>query len=122
MSFWLRNFIQTNGECGRWDEAAERFADFFNGKGTRNTMDLVRQSRFKVALKPNLFEWDAVMTEQTSICYWRACLPQNTTVLSCKHTIKPAKEIINLFMRHMTSWKFREYYGGGHMAPLTKPD
>ena len=77
-----------------------------NGKGTRNTMDLVRQSRFKDALKPNLFEWDAVMTEQTSIYDWRACLPKDTTVLSCKHTIKPAKEIVNLFRRHMTSWKF----------------
>ena len=118
----LRNFIQTNGERGRWDEAAERFADFFNGKGTWSTMDSGRQSRFKDALKPNLFEWDAVMNEKTSIHDWRACLPKDTTVLSCRQTIKPAKEIVNLFRCHMTSWKFREYNEGGHMAPLTKPD
>ncbi len=59
----LQNFIQTIAESGRWDEAAARFADFFNGKGTWNNMDTGRQSRFKGALKPNLFEWDAVMNE-----------------------------------------------------------
>ena len=85
-------------------------------------MDTGRQNRFKDALKPNLFEWDAVMNEQTSIHDWRVGLPTNTTVLSCRRTIEPAREIVNLLRCHMTSWKFREYNEGGHMAPLTKPD
>ena len=118
----LQIFIQMSTESGRWDEAAARFADFFNGKGTWNNMDTGQQNRFKDALKPNFFEWDAVMNEQTSIHDWRVGLPTNNTVLSCRQTIEPAREIVNLLRCHMTSSTFREYNEGGHMAPLTKPD
>jgi len=57
----LRNCIKKFGALGEWATAAERFSDYWNGNGTWREMSLDRRIAFVEALKPNFFEWDAVM-------------------------------------------------------------
>lgn len=59
----LRNCIKKFGALGEWATAAERFSDYWNGKGTWQEMPSDRRVAFAEALKPNFFEWDAVMTK-----------------------------------------------------------
>jgi hypothetical protein len=66
----LRNYIKKFGALGEWATAAERFADYWNGAGTWREMSFDRRIAFSEALKPNFFEWDAVMNETTSAAQW----------------------------------------------------
>ena len=118
----LRNCIKINGANKSWEVAAEVFANYFNGSGAWNAMNIYRREKFMNALKPNFHEWDAVINEQTSIKEWKSCLPKNTTVLSCVKTISSISGIIKILRANMKSWDFIEYSEGGHMAPLTNPD
>ena len=118
----MRDCIKTNGAAEKWEVAAEVFADYFNGRGAWEAMDVDRRQKFISALKPNYHEWDPVMNENTSMKEWKSCLPEKTTVLSCVKTINSISGIINLLRSNMTTWDFIEYQEGGHMAPLTMPN
>ena len=118
----MRDFIKINGAAEKWEVAAEFFADYFNGRGAWDAMDVDRQEKFVNALKPNYYEWDPVMNENTSMEEWKSFLPENTTVLSCKKTINSISGIIKILRCNMATWNFIEYQEGGHMAPLTKPN
>ena len=59
----LRDCIKTFGARGEWATAAERFADYWGGAGSWQTMTLERRTAFADAIKPNYFEWDAVINE-----------------------------------------------------------
>jgi pimeloyl-ACP methyl ester carboxylesterase len=74
----LRNCIKHFGGLGEWTTAAERFADYWGGAGTWQAMSPERRAAFAEALKPNFFEWDAVMTETTSAEQWASQLPRET--------------------------------------------
>jgi len=76
----LRNYIKKFGALGEWATAAEKFADYWNGAGTWRKMSFDRRIAFSEALKPNFFEWDAVMNETTPAEQWAALLPQRNVV------------------------------------------
>jgi len=118
----MRDCIKVNGAAQKWEVAAEVFADYFNGIGAWDTMDVDRRQKFVNALKPNYHEWDPVMNENTSMAEWKNFLPQDTTVLSCTKTINSISGIIKLLRSNMATWNFIEYQEGGHMAPLTMPN
>ena len=61
----LRNIVKKYGAVGEWATAAEKFADYWTGAGTWREMSPDRRLAFSEALKPNLFEWDAVMDDTT---------------------------------------------------------
>ena len=63
----LRNYIKKFGALGEWATAAKKFADYWGGAGTWREMSLDRRIAFAEALKPNFFEWDAVMNETTPV-------------------------------------------------------
>ena len=117
----IRDCIKFNGLNNTWDLAAAVFTNYFNGIGTWDAMDDSRRQKFIQALKPNFYEWDAVMNEKTTIEDWERCLPKDTTVLSCKNTLNSSRSIVKVLCSHMANWDFIEYREGGHMAPLTKP-
>ncbi len=71
----LRNYIRKFGALGEWTAAAEKFADYWNGVGTWREMSFDRRAAFSEALKPNFFEWDAVMNDTTPAEQWAALLP-----------------------------------------------
>ena len=63
---------------GEWTTATEKFADYWGGAGTWHEMSLDRRMAFSEALKPNFFEWDAVMNETTPMEQWATLLPGAT--------------------------------------------
>jgi pimeloyl-ACP methyl ester carboxylesterase len=118
----LRNCIKTFGARGEWATAAERFADYWGGAGTWREMPLDRRAAFAEALKPNYFEWDAVMNETTSAEQWAALLPRATLLVYDPGTVLPVREVAAILRRSCPGWTCKEVPGAGHMAPLTCPD
>jgi pimeloyl-ACP methyl ester carboxylesterase len=117
----LRNFIKKFGGLGEWSAAAEKFADYWGGPGSWHAMPAERRSAFADALRPNFFEWDAVMDE-TPVEQWAHLLPAATLVVSDRNTVRPIREITELLRRSCPMWTYKEIAAGGHMAPLTHPD
>jgi pimeloyl-ACP methyl ester carboxylesterase len=118
----LRNYIKKYGALGEWATAAEKFADYWGGAGTWCEMALERRAAFAEALKPNFFEWDAVMNEDTSLGQWTRLLPQSTLAIFDPGTVLPIREIAALLRRCCRAWTHMEVPGAGHMAPVTHPD
>ena len=118
----LRNCIKKYGALGEWATAAERFSDYWNGKGTWQEMPPERRIAFAEALKPNFFEWDAVMNETTSAERWGGLLPRGTLLVCDPDTVLPIREITAILRRSCPAWSYREVRGGGHMAPLMRPE
>jgi pimeloyl-ACP methyl ester carboxylesterase len=118
----LRDCIKKFGALGQWAIAAERFADYWGGAGSWANMPPERRGVFAEALKPNFFEWDAVMDEATPIAQWARLLPRATLVVSDPATVAPIRAINALLRRACPFWTYREIAEGGHMAPLTRPD
>jgi pimeloyl-ACP methyl ester carboxylesterase len=117
----LRNIVKTCGAQGAWSKAAEEFADYWNGPGAWAAMSPDRRATFAEAIKPNFFEWDAVMDE-TPLAVWARTLPKQTLVISDPNTVRPARELTEIFRGACPQWTYREIPAGGHMAPLTHPE
>jgi len=118
----LRNCVKKFGALGEWAAAAERFADYWGGAGSWQGMPPERRNAFAEAMKPNYFEWDAVMGETTPVEQWARLLPRATLVVSDPNTQFPIRKITALLRRSCPMWTYKEIAGGGHMAPLTRPD
>ena len=118
----LRNCVKKFGARGDWATAAEVFADYWGGAGAWRNMAPERRDAFAEALKPNYFEWDAVMGETTPVEEWARELPAATLVISDPNTVRPIREITALLRQSCPSWTYKEIQSGGHMAPLTRPD
>jgi pimeloyl-ACP methyl ester carboxylesterase len=118
----LHNFIKKFGAMEDWQIAAEKFADYWSGADTWNAMSLDRRAAFTEALKPNFYEWDAVMNETTPVEEWASLLPRATCLVYDSHTVSPIREIAALLRRSCPEWSYKEVPGVGHMAPLTRPD
>jgi pimeloyl-ACP methyl ester carboxylesterase len=118
----LRNCVKTFGARGEWASAAERFADYWGGAGIWREMTSERRTAFANALKPNYFEWDAVMNETTSVEQWASLLPRATLLVCDPLTVLPIREITAILRGACPGWSYREVPGAGHMAPLTRPD
>jgi len=118
----LRNCVKKFGTLGEWATAAENFADYWGGAGSWRDMPSERRAAFAEALKPNFFEWDAVMNEATSVEEWAAGLPRDTLLAYDPDTVLPVREIVSLLRSACPRWAYAEVAGGGHMAPLVRPD
>jgi pimeloyl-ACP methyl ester carboxylesterase len=118
----LRDCIKEFGAVGQWETAAERFADYWNGPGTWRDTPAERRAVFAKAIRPNFFEWDAVMDETTSAQQWAELLPAATQIVYDPGTVLPIRTIVDILRGTDSRWTYREVPGGGHMAPLTRPD
>ena len=118
----LRNCVKKFGALGEWAMAAEKFADYWGGAGSWRNMSSERRSAFAEALKPNFFEWDAVMNETTSVEQWATQLPRATLLVCDPNTVLPIREIDAILRKSCRWWTSTEVPGAGHMAPLTRPD
>jgi pimeloyl-ACP methyl ester carboxylesterase len=118
----LRNVIKRCGADGDWATAAEKFADYWSGAGTWREMPPDRRLSFSDSLKPNFFEWDAVMDDTTPVEEWAAMLPRSTLLVFDPAGVSPVREIAAILRRSCPGWTFAETPSGGHMAPLTHPD
>ncbi len=118
----LRNWVKKFGSLGEWATAAEKFADYWGSPGTWRAMAPERRAAFSQALKPNYFEWDAVMNETTPVKEWAKVLPHATLLAYDPGTVLPVREIAAILRHSCPNWTYKELPGAGHMAPLTRPD
>jgi pimeloyl-ACP methyl ester carboxylesterase len=118
----LRNVIKKYGAVDEWAVGAEKFADYWTGAGTWREMSPDRRLAFSEALKPTLFEWDAVMDDMTPVEDWAAVLPTATLLAFDPAGTSPTREIAAIMRRFCPGWTCAEVRGAGHMAPLTRPD
>jgi pimeloyl-ACP methyl ester carboxylesterase len=118
----LRNVIKKYGAVDEWAVGAEKFADYWTGAGTWREMSPDRRLAFSEALKPTLFESDAVMDDMTPVEEWAAVLPTATLLAFDPAGTSPTREIAAIMRRFCPGWTFAEVRGAGHMAPLTRPD
>jgi pimeloyl-ACP methyl ester carboxylesterase len=116
----LRDDIRRLGSADNWGEAARRFADYWMGAGSWTAMPEGRRDAFIRSLRPNLYEWDAVMNEETTIEAVTALDPR-TLVVSAASTQEPIRELVELLSQACPKWTFRSIREGGHMAPITHP-
>jgi pimeloyl-ACP methyl ester carboxylesterase len=117
----LRDHVKCFGSLGDWEKVGERFADYWGGDGTWAAMPDKRRSAFAQALRPNYHEWDAVMSEETTLYEWQS-IRARTLVMSDPQTRRPIREIVEIFARACPHWRFHRLEGAGHMAPLTGPE
>jgi pimeloyl-ACP methyl ester carboxylesterase len=117
----LRDTVRHFGSRGEWQKAAEKFADYWNGPGTWANTTPERRAAFALAMKPNYFEWDAVINEETTAEEWSQLLPQATLMVTDPETVRPVREIAEILREACPQWTNREAHRGGHMAPLTHP-
>lgn len=117
----LRDHVKCYGALGDWTQVACRFADYWLGDGAWAAMADKRRAAFVASLPPNFHEWDAVMDEVTPVEAWKQ-LPAHTLVVSDAETRRPIREIVEIFVEACPHWRFHTMPGGGHMAPLTRPD
>jgi pimeloyl-ACP methyl ester carboxylesterase len=118
----MRDCVKAAGATGDWDSAAATFADHWGGAGAWDAMPADRRATFVAALRPNFFEWDAVIDEETPLERWGELLPRATMYLHDPGTTLPIRETVELLRGAHPHWTFHEIAGGGHMAPLTRPD
>lgn len=118
----LQSTILRCGASDNWREAAEVFANYWTGHGSWAAMPQDRQDKFAQALKPNFHEWNAVMTEETSLEHWVDHLPRDTSVILSKDTVQSIHDITALLQEAAPHWNFETVEQGGHMAALSKPD
>jgi hypothetical protein len=95
----LCNIVKKYGAVGEWSMAAEKFADYWTGAGTWQEMPPDRRLAFSEALKPNLFEWDAVMDDTTPVEEWAALLPRATLLAFDPAGVSPTREIAAILSR-----------------------
>ena len=117
----LRDHVKCFGALGEWDKVAERFAEYWLGDGSWNTMPEKRRAVFAEMLPPNFHEWDAVMDERTTVAEYQA-LTAKTLLVSDPATRLSIREIVAIFAQACPHWSFRTIPEGGHMAPLLRPD
>lgn len=117
----LRDHVKCFGSLGDWPRVAERFADYWSGDGSWAAMPEKRRQAFAASLLPNFHEWDAVMSEETTVSEWSR-LTAKTLVVSAVDTRRPIREIVEILSRACPGWRFEQLPEGGHMAPLTRPD
>lgn len=118
----LRDCVKTYGARGEWETAAERFADYWGGAGSWQGLSADRRAAFAQALKPNFYEWDAVMGETTSVEEWARTLPPATLAVYDPNTVLPIREIAAILRAACPGWRHVEVPNVGHMAPVTRPD
>ena len=120
----LRDWVKRYGTLGDWAAVAERFADYWNGPGSWESMPAERRAAFANATKPVFFEWDTAMEETTTptLTQLATSLPARTLLITAANTQRPLREIAELLREACPHWSFEQVPDGGHMAPLTRPD
>lgn len=117
----LCDHVKYYGSLDEWPSAAERFADYWLGDGAWKSMSDKRRYAFVDALKPNFFEWDGVMGEETTVEELKA-LNTRTMVISDQSTRFPILEIVDILTEACPHWTFQTIREGGHMAAITHPE
>lgn len=103
-----RDCIKHFGARGEWSTVAQKFTDYWVGAGSWQKMPPERREAFIKALKPNFFEWDALMNETTSAMQWAKMLPRETLLLYDPSTVLPLRMIGSILRCACPEWHYNE--------------
>ena len=117
----LRDHVRRRGSVGEWDAVAERFADYWLGDGAWAAMPIPRRTALVAALVPNQHEWDAVI-DPDLVLDEIAPSTVPTLVVHDPATRRPIRELVEVLAEARPEWHVHALAGGGHMAPLVRPD
>jgi len=112
--------VKRLGGAGRWEELAKRFTMYFNGDGAWEATPPDRRSTVAEMLRPNYFEWDFISQPITT--RWFEGISAPTLLMRSLDTRPALHDMVELLRQAFPHWEFVEVGGGGHMAPLTRPD
>jgi len=121
-SLMICGWVQDFGRKDEWHFAAQKFIDYWNGAGTWSSLSEKQKIKLVSLIRPNFYEWDAVLSDDTVIEEWYENLPRDTMVLLTQNTRRPIHEIGEIFKRCCRAWHFQCLEDCDHMAPLSRPD
>ena len=107
---------------GKLDESAERFIDYWMGKGTwAATPDGRRAATIAAGMRAVKEEWHALFSEPTPLAAY-AAVDVPTLLLTGAKSTEPARAIVRLLSRVLPRVRIEEVEGAGHLAPVTHPE
>jgi pimeloyl-ACP methyl ester carboxylesterase len=117
----LANYTIQCVRDGDLDAAAERFIDYWCGRGTWAATPPARRSPLARAITLLPHEWGAALTEPSQSASLIGALPRDTLVMCCVKTARPSSELVELLLQARPDWEFAAIAEGGHMAAVTHP-
>lgn len=118
----LRAYTEEHGGRGDWLAVAERFFRAFIGDAAWEAMPQERRVRSAGGMRQTLHDWNALLGGERSIEDWKRLLPERTLVVCAADTWAPLLAVRDVLRAAFPQWTFAELPGGGHMAPLTRPE
>ena len=121
-SLMIRDWVHDFGGKDEWQLAAEKFIDYWNAVGTWSSLSDKQKTKLVSLIRPNIFEWQAVLGDETLVGDWYKDLPLETMVLLTQNTARPIREIGDILREFCRAWHFECLEDCDHMAPLSRPD
>lgn len=118
----LRAYTEARGARGDWLAVAERFFRAFLGDAAWEAMPQDRRARSAGSMRQTLHDWNALLGADRALEDWKRLLPGRTLVVCAADTWAPLRAVRDVLRANLPRWKFVELPGGGHMAPLTRPE
>ena len=116
----LGDFVKKFGALGEWNRVASRFVTYWNSDGAWEALSEERQAILAELVKPNFYEWDAVLEGEDDISEWQR-LSDRMLVLKGSETRRAISEIVELLTNDLPNLNASEVPGCGHMLPITHP-
>jgi pimeloyl-ACP methyl ester carboxylesterase len=106
---------------GDLDASAERFVDYWMGKGAWAATPEFRRPAIAGAMRAVKHEWQALFHELAALKTFGA-ISTPTCLLTGTSSRVPARSIVRLLAKTLPQMRVEEIEGAGHMAPVTNPE
>jgi pimeloyl-ACP methyl ester carboxylesterase len=116
----LRDDTGAATQRGALQDAAERFVDYWMGRGAWARMPASRRHAAAQAMPAVAGEWSALFTEATPLRGYSS-LRVPTLLLAGRQSPAPARSVTRLLARTLPDVTTLELDGAGHMTPVTHP-
>lgn len=118
----LHVYTSERGRRGEWLAVAERFFRAFFGDAAWVAMPEERRLRSASTMRHTVHDWEALLASERTLEDWKRLLPERTLAVCAVDTWAPLRAVRDVLRANLPRWKFVELPGGGHMAPLTRPE
>jgi len=108
-------------EAGELEEGARGSVEFWIGPDGWAGLSPEHRANVTAGLESRLAEWDA-MTDPALTLAEVATAPAPTLLALDPATLAPIREVADLLSAARPDWRRVELAGGGHLAPVTRPD
>ena len=117
----LGEFVKEFGNVGEWTKVAAKFVDYWNSEGSWELLSNQHRANLTEMVKPNLYEWDAVLECEDDISEWRKFVGR-MLVLKGADTRRAISEIVELLQINLPDLEVLDIPNCGHMLPVSHPE